>query len=133
MLPPGRKPLGNDWYNQKVSTHENSVRSMKKHREFMKNTCPASRHAQIIAESLFENGKYDMLEEDPKHCASSIASTVDSLYQARTFLQNLGYDWKVLENGDVEWYAGDDNDTGWYEGRASRNNMSNPGNRNYED
>lgn len=80
------------------------IEGMDRHRHFMENTCPASRHAQTIAEALFEQRKYPMLEEEPEHCAVTIASVVSSLYQARTFLKSLGYDWKVLDNGDVEWY-----------------------------
>lgn len=105
-LPEGRKPLDDQWYQQQLNTHSsNYVDKMNQHRRFMENTCPASRHAQTIAESLLNHGEYEMLQEEPEHCAGTIGSVVGSLYQARSFLKSLGYDWRVLDNGDVEWYT----------------------------
>lgn len=133
-LPEGRKPLDDGWYARQLKSYSTDVEQMQEHRRFMENTCPASRHAQMIAESLLDHGEYAMLKDEPEHCAGTIASVVSSLYQARTFLKSLGYSWRVLDNGDVEWYVKEDtDDEGWYPGRASRDNMSSPGDKNYED
>lgn len=134
-LPPGRKPISDDWYKKLADSYARDIESMQESRQFMENTCPASRHAQMIAESLYQTGEYAMLNDEPEHCAGSIASVVNSLYQARTFLKSLGYSWRVLDNGKLEWYRELDiqDDDGWYKGRASRENMSNPGDKNYED
>jgi hypothetical protein len=107
----------------------NEIEIMNHARNFPNNTCPASRHLQIMAEALAKCEKYSMLEEDPEHCASSIASVVSSLYQTRTFLRSLGYDWRVKDDQTVEWYyegAGD------YPGRARCDNMTNSGNLDYD-
>lgn len=140
-LPEGRKPLDDDWYIRHSTSYTNDIDRMQSSRDFGVNTCPASRHVQMIAEALSQaqtgsklSELYPMLEEEPEHCAASIASVVNSLYQARSFLKSLGYSWRVLDNGKVEWYIDSDTDEeGWYLGRASRENMSNPGDRNYED
>jgi hypothetical protein len=115
----------------KNKTENVDIRLMDESRDFSNNTCPASRHAQIIAEALAKAEKYDMLDEDPVHCAGSIASVVSSLYQTRSFLKSLGYDWRIGENQTVEWYQTND-DNGFYEGRARRDNMTNPGNLDYD-
>ena len=107
-LPPGRKPISNDWFKEMTDSYHKSITSMQEHRQFPDNTCPASRHTQMIAESLFQTGEYAMLQDEPEHCAGSIASVVDSLYQARSFLKSLGYSWRVLDNGKVEWYSVDE-------------------------
>lgn len=140
-LPEGRKPLSDKWFAQQSKTHSSDIDRMQNSRDFGVNTCPASRHAQMIAEALSQahsgsqlRDVYPMLEEDPEHCAASIASVVNSLYQARSFLKSLGYTWRVLDNGKAEWYIATGTDEeGWYPGRASRENMSNPGDKNYED
>lgn len=77
---------------------------MESTRDFPNNTCPASRHVQIMSEELASNKKYAMLVEDPEHCAESLASVVSSLYQARSFLESLGYSWTINDAGKVEWY-----------------------------
>ena len=130
-LPPGRKPISDDWFKNIADSYNRDIETMQESRRFPDNTCPASRHAQMIAESLVHHGEYAMLQDDPKHCAGSIANVVSSLYQARSFLKSLGYDWTVLDNGTVEWYNEKDDD-GWYKGRASRENMSSPGDKDYE-
>lgn len=107
-LPEGRKPISDDWFKKMMDSYRNDIVKMQESRDFPDNTCPASRHAQMIAESLFQTGEYPMLQDEPEHCAGSIASTVSSLYQARTFLKSLGYSWKVLDNGTVEWYTVDE-------------------------
>jgi hypothetical protein len=80
-----------------------SLSQMQRYREFPHNTCPASRHVQMIAEELYTMGAYPLLQDDPQHCASSIASVVSSLYQARSFLLSLGYSWSTKIDGDIEW------------------------------
>jgi hypothetical protein len=82
---------------------EKIVKGMYKFRNFPDNTCPASRHVQMIAEGLYTTGAYPLLQDDPQHCATSIASVVSSLYQARSFLLSLGYSWSVNIDGDIEW------------------------------
>jgi len=106
------------------------VKLMNESRDFPNNTCPASRHVQIMAEALAKAEKYSMFDEDPEHCAGSIASVVSSLYQTRTFLKSLGYDWRIGEGQTVEWYKKQDN--GEYLGQARRDNMTNPGDLDYD-
>ena len=107
-LPPGRAPISDDWFKKMTDSYSKDITAMQESRDFPDNTCPASRHTQMVAESLFQTGEYPMLQEEPEHCAGSIASTVSSLYQARTFLKSLGYSWRVLDNGAVEWYTVDE-------------------------
>jgi hypothetical protein len=58
-------------------------------RDFPVNTCPASRHVQMIGEFLARRKRYPMIEEEPEHVAGSLLSTVASLYQCRTKLKKL--------------------------------------------
>ena len=58
-------------------------------RDFPVNTCPASRHAQMIAEALIEGRPYPMLTEEPEHCGESIAAVVTALYEARSKLKQM--------------------------------------------
>jgi hypothetical protein len=53
-------------------------------RHFMKNTCPASRHVHLIAESLAKGDKYHMIDEEPEHVAVSLLSVLESLWNLRT-------------------------------------------------
>jgi hypothetical protein len=85
----------------------NELERMNQSRQFPHNTCPASRHVQIMAEALAKAEKYSMLDDDPEHCATSLANVVSSLYQTRTFLLSLGYDWTVDEKGNVVWFHKD--------------------------
>jgi hypothetical protein len=71
---------------------------LRKARRFPTNTCPASRHAQMIGEYLPTKKGYPMLQEEPEHCAGSILATVAALYEARTDLLTLAQ----------AMYAGDD-------------------------
>jgi len=98
-LPEGRAPLSDTWFAREST----SIQSMQDSRSFMVNTCPASRHVQMMAENLHKTGSYPMLEEDPVHCAESLASVVSSLYQARSFLIELGYTWVSNADGTVTW------------------------------
>lgn len=110
-LPTGRYPLGSDWFAEHAARVDTDIQRMQRSRDFSVNTCPASRHTQMIAEGLAGNGAvdgYPMLTEDPKHCAGSIASTVNSLYEARSFLHSLGYTWRVNDEGKSEWIKADD-------------------------
>ncbi len=52
-------------------------------RQFPVNTCPSSRHVQIIGEALARGKPYPMLTEEPEHCAISLLATVVALYEAR--------------------------------------------------
>ena len=58
-------------------------------RNFPHNTCPASRHAEMIGKALVKGRPYPMLTEEPEHCGESILSVVQSLYAARTKLALL--------------------------------------------
>lgn len=60
------------------------VALMNSYRRFPNNTCPASRHAEIIATCLIRDGDYPRLREEPEHCGGSIASVVASLFASRT-------------------------------------------------
>lgn len=68
---------------------ENVIRRIKRARAFPVNTCPASRHAQIIGERLIRGKPYAMLEEEPEHCGGSILAVVEALYKARTEIDTL--------------------------------------------
>lgn len=46
-------------------------------------TCAASRHVAIMAEALAKGRPYPMLQEEPEHCAGSLAATVGALWRAR--------------------------------------------------
>lgn len=52
-------------------------------------TCPASRHAQLIAEELIKRGSCAQLEDEGKHAGESILSAVHSLYAARAEIIRL--------------------------------------------
>lgn len=58
-------------------------------RDFPKNTCPASRHMQMMADALAGEGRYPMIEEDPEHVAASIYATIAELWKARTRIAEL--------------------------------------------
>lgn len=63
---------------------KNLKKRLRKARRFPENTCPASRHTQMIGEALPTKKGYPMLQEEPEHCAGSLLSTVAALYEART-------------------------------------------------
>lgn len=75
------------------------LRRMRRNRRFPDNTCPASRHAQLIAETLAEGREVPMIREEPEHLAGTLASVVGDLYAARTTLDRLGYTWRVRPDG----------------------------------
>lgn len=55
-------------------------------RDFPQNTCPASRHVQLIGQTLAAGKAYPMLQEQPRYCAEDLLSVVASLYETRTEL-----------------------------------------------
>lgn len=55
-------------------------------RDFPQNTCPASRHVQLMGEALAAGKPYPMLQEQPRYCAEDLLSVVASLYETRTAL-----------------------------------------------
>lgn len=63
---------------------KNQLRRTRKARRFMENTCPASRHVHMIAESLAKGDKYHMIDEEPEHVAGSLLSVLESLWTLRT-------------------------------------------------
>lgn len=109
QLPPGRKPLSDEWFKKTTEALELEMVAMLQNRDFPHNTCPASRHVQIMAESLIEQGGYPMFDEDPRHCAGSIVSVLSSLYSARSFLKELGYTW-TMQDGNIIWVPSKDSD-----------------------
>lgn len=48
------------------------------------NTCPASRHLLLMAETLASGKTYAMLHEEPKYCAGTMLSVLESLWKLRT-------------------------------------------------
>ena len=52
-------------------------------------TCPASRHAELIAMELIEHGSCGQLADEGKHAGQSILSAVRSLYAARAKIERL--------------------------------------------
>ena len=64
-------------------------RRLKKCRVFPTHTCPASRHVQMMGEYLPKKGGYQMLTDEPEHCAISLLSVVASLWEARIELAKL--------------------------------------------
>lgn len=76
---------------------KNLKKRIRKARNFPTNTCPASRHVQMMADGLAGKG-YQMLQEEPEHCARSLYVTVAALYEARTEIER----WK---KSYAEWCA----------------------------
>lgn len=68
---------------------ENTKRRVRRADNFPVNTCPASRHVQMIAEFLAARKPYPMLEEEAEHCAGAMLATVEALWKARTALKRL--------------------------------------------
>lgn len=52
-------------------------------------TCPASRHVSMIAEDLARFGSHTPVVSHPRNCASSMAATVQALWDARAELTRL--------------------------------------------
>jgi hypothetical protein len=53
------------------------------------NTCPASRHAHIMADCLAKGKPYPMFTEEPQHCAETLYAVISALWEARTELARL--------------------------------------------
>jgi hypothetical protein len=60
-------------------------------------TCPASRHVQMMAEYLTKDGHYQMLADEPEHCAGSMLAVVAALWEARLELAKLKAGAKGIE------------------------------------
>lgn len=86
-----------------------AIKAMNREREFMVNTCPASRHTAMIAEALCNGKPYAMLTEESERCGESLAATVTALWEARTLLHKLGWDQVVYTASDgrlaTKWQA----------------------------
>src|SRR5690606_35631198 len=79
-------------------TPHETMKRAKEARDFPYNTCPASRHAQMIGEALVNGSPYPMLTEEPEHCGQSILATVAALYKARRLAASgQGVDWQPIE------------------------------------
>ncbi len=65
------------------------LKKLRKVRSFPTNTCPYSRHAQMMGENLIREKPYPMLQEEPEHCGGSILATVLALYMARDEIAEL--------------------------------------------
>jgi len=78
-----KKPMTDRQYAMRA------LRRANRERRFPENTCPASRHVQMIGEALAKRRPYPMLQEEPEHVAGSLLSTVGSLYAARTEIDRL--------------------------------------------
>ena len=64
-------------------------RRVNKARDFPKHTCGASRHVQIMADCLAEDGFYGMLSDEPQYCAETLYAVLASLWEARKELARL--------------------------------------------
>lgn len=58
-------------------------------RNFPHNTCGASRHVEMLADQLRDDGRSVMIESEAGHCAESMTATVEALYAARTRIEHL--------------------------------------------
>jgi hypothetical protein len=67
----------------------NLLRRVNRARNFPVNTCPASRHVQMIGEALIKGQKYSMIDDEPEHVGGSLLSVVESLFKARTEIARL--------------------------------------------
>lgn len=73
-----------------------TIRRMDRHRNFPRGTCPASRHAALIARGLVKGAGFVIDPVEYPHAGESIASAIGSLWQARNKLYSLGY---IYRNG----------------------------------
>jgi hypothetical protein len=71
-------------------------------RKFPDNTCAASRHTQMIGESLLGGDQYPLLTEEPEHCAVSLLAVVAALYETRTERDRLTTELAAAKR-DAEW------------------------------
>jgi hypothetical protein len=68
---------------------KNLLKAVRKARRFPDNTCPASRHVELMATQMLKKRGYSMLTDEPEHCATSMLATVTNLYEARTRIAKL--------------------------------------------
>lgn len=61
----------------------NARRRVDRARDFPHNTCPASRHLNIMADALASGGPYAMFTEEPEHCAATMYAVLESLWKGR--------------------------------------------------
>lgn len=62
----------------------------RKARRFPENTCPASRHTQMIGEDLIRYGSNaSSIISHPKHVGESLLLTVAALWEARDEIERL--------------------------------------------
>lgn len=66
-------------------------------RQFMVNTCPASRHVHMMADALAKGQTYHMFTDEPEHAAGSLYSVITSLWEARDELIRLKGHWHDAE------------------------------------
>lgn len=75
-------------------------------RRFPHNTCPASRHVEMLADQLLDSGRSAMIESEPENCAVSMHSTVEALYGARDRIEQLervlAQALATLKDGDMD-------------------------------
>lgn len=67
----------------------NTRRRVNRARNFPENTCAASRHLHMMADQLASGKPYQLLAEEPQHCAMTILAVLESLWKARTALARL--------------------------------------------
>ena len=58
----------------------------KKYRKFMTNTCPMSRHVQMIGENLLRDGIDYMTVEEPVQVGTALISAAAEIYKLRSEL-----------------------------------------------
>lgn len=58
-------------------------------RRFPENTCPASRHLEMMAEALANGESYAMFTSEPEHCAGTMYAVLVALWELRTRLENM--------------------------------------------
>lgn len=75
-------------------TRNRVIRRMNRHRDFPEGTCPASRHSAMIATGLIRGDDFVIDPIEYPHAGESIAATVGSLWQARSKLRKLGYEFR---------------------------------------
>ena len=72
---------------------DNKLRNLKRRveraRKFPENTCAASRHVSLLADQLSRGTVPHMIVDEPRYCAESMLSVLESLWKARTELRKL--------------------------------------------
>lgn len=65
----------------------NLKRRVERARKFPENTCAASRHVHLLADQLSRGTVPHMIVDEPRYCAESMLSVLESLWKARTELR----------------------------------------------